>query len=88
MSQNGGHAAEQDAEVIRPDIGKLAQRQGIFPAARLDREAGAAVVLNETGMLFSTMYFAREGGKQGEKAGQAETWWGNFNGEYVRFYRR
>ena len=47
----------------------------------------AAAVLNETGMLFSTMYFAREGGKQGEKAVQAETWWGNFNGEYVRFYR-
>lgn len=47
MSQNGGHAAEQDAEVIRPDIGKLTERQGIFPAARLDREAGAAVVLNE-----------------------------------------
>lgn len=38
---------EQDAEVIRPDIGKLTERQGIFPAARLDREAGAAVVLNE-----------------------------------------
>lgn len=27
--------------------GNWAQRQGIFPAARLDREAGAAVVLNE-----------------------------------------
>ena len=47
----------------------------------------AAAVLNETGMLFSTMYFAREGGKQGERAVQAETWWGNFNREYVRFYR-
>lgn len=59
--------------------------QVIFPMD--DALSRAAAVLNETGMLFSTMYFAREGGKQGEEAVQAETWWGNFNGEYVRFYR-
>ena len=47
MSQNGGHAAEQDAEIFRPDVRKLAQRQGIFAAAGLDREARAAVVLDE-----------------------------------------
>ena len=42
MSQNGGHSAEEDAEIIRPDVRKLPERQGIFAAARLDREAGAA----------------------------------------------
>lgn len=79
---------EEELEAVREWEKKAGFPRGdqvIFPMD--DALLRAAAVLNETGMLFSTMYFAREGGKQGEKAVQAETWWGNFNGEYVRFYR-
>lgn len=80
---------EEELEAVRAWEKKAGFPRGdqvIFPMD--DALLRAAAVFNETGMLFSTMYFAREDGKQGEKAVQAETWWGNFNGEYVRFYRR
>ncbi len=58
--------------------------QVIFPMD--DVLLKAAAVLNETGMLFSTMYFAKTDEKQPAEETKAETWWGNFNGEYIRFY--
>lgn len=44
----------------------------------------AAVRLNETEMLFSTMYF-RGSDENGRET--AETWWGNYGRQYVRFWK-
>ncbi|MBS6517628.1 MAG: hypothetical protein KH353_05440 [Clostridium sp.] len=75
---------ESEIEALKAwekEAGFLKGDQLIFP---LDETLlRTAVILNETGMLFSTMYFAKLDRTQ-EKA---ETWWGNFNGEYIRFYK-
>lgn len=67
--------SEEEIQYLR----ELDHREGdvIFPAE--DRLIRIAASLNESEMLFSTFYVV-------EKDGAASIWWGNYRGEYEKFF--
>ena len=69
------------------ELKRIEQRAGEKNGVIFPMEEGllqAAVRLNETEMLFSSMYFrgTDENGRE-----RAETWWGNYGKQYVRFWK-